>query len=56
MNVFAIVVLLYPLILIGVSVWRSRAVKSHADFMVAGRNVSVPLLVSTAQKVRNKLR
>lgn len=42
-----VVVLTYPLILIGVSLWRSRAVKSHADFMVAGRSVPVALLVGT---------
>ncbi len=29
------------------SLWRSRAVKSHADFMVAGRSVPVLLLVGT---------
>ncbi len=27
--------------------WRSRQIKSHADFMVAGRNVPVALLVGT---------
>lgn len=41
------IVILYPIILIGVSLWRSRAVKSHADFMVAGRSVPVALLVGT---------
>ena len=47
MNLLVAVVLGYPLILIGVSVWRSRRVKSHADFMVAGRSVPVLLLVGT---------
>jgi SSS family solute:Na+ symporter/sodium/proline symporter len=47
MSVLLAVVLAYPLILIGVSLWRSRAVKSHEDFMVAGRGVSVGLLVGT---------
>ncbi|MCH7489113.1 MAG: sodium:solute symporter family protein [Gemmatimonadetes bacterium] len=47
MNLFAVVVLLYPIILIGVSLWRARSVKSHADFMVAGRSVPVPLLIGT---------
>ena len=42
-----LVVIAYPLILIGVSLWRSKRVKSHADFMVAGRNVPVALLVGT---------
>ena len=45
MNVLIVVVFLYPLVLIGVSLWRARTVKSHADFMVAGRSVPVPLLV-----------
>jgi SSS family solute:Na+ symporter/sodium/proline symporter len=47
MSLFAAVVLLYPLILVAVSLWRSRSVKSHADFMVAGRSVPVMLLVGT---------
>jgi solute:Na+ symporter, SSS family len=47
MNPLLLVVLLYPLILVGVSVWRSRSIKSHADFMVAGRSVPVVLLVGT---------
>lgn len=41
------VVLLYPTLLVGASWWRSRAVKSHEDFMVAGRSVPVTLLVAT---------
>ncbi len=47
MNLLVVVVLLYPLLLIGISLWRSRAVKSHEDFMVAGRSVPVILLVGT---------
>ncbi len=47
MSPLVAVVLVYPLILIGVSVWRSRTVKSHDDFMVAGRSVPVALLVGT---------
>ena len=47
MSLLVVVVLLYPLILVGVSLWRARAVKSHEDFMVAGRSVAVPLLVGT---------
>ncbi|MPY86520.1 MAG: sodium:solute symporter family protein [Luteitalea sp.] len=42
-----VVVLAYPLAMIAVSLWRSRKVQSHDDFMVAGRSVSVPLLVGT---------
>ncbi|MQY62867.1 MAG: sodium:solute symporter family protein, partial [Calditrichaeota bacterium] len=47
MNLLIAVVFIYPLILIGVSLWRSRRVKSHEDFMVAGRSVPVALLVGT---------
>ncbi len=47
MKLLIAVVIIYPLILIGVSLWRSRRVKSHADFMVAGRSVPVLLLVGT---------
>ncbi|MFB0517449.1 MAG: sodium:solute symporter [Candidatus Neomarinimicrobiota bacterium] len=47
MNLLVAVVLIYPLILISVSLWRSRRVKSHEDFMVAGRSVPVLLLVGT---------
>jgi SSS family solute:Na+ symporter/sodium/proline symporter len=46
-NLRILAVIAYPLILIAVSLWRSRAVKSHADFMVAGRSVPVALLVGT---------
>ncbi|MCB0718880.1 MAG: sodium:solute symporter family protein [Bacteroidetes bacterium] len=38
---------IYLAVLIGVSVYKSRQVKSHADFMVAGRSVPVALLVGT---------
>ena len=41
------VVGLYLVFLIGVSVFRSRAVKTQDDFMVAGRNVPWHLLVGT---------
>ncbi len=47
MDLLIAAVLVYPLILIGIGVWRSRAVKSHADFMVAGRSVPVAMLVGT---------
>jgi SSS family solute:Na+ symporter/sodium/proline symporter len=47
MNRLTFIVLAYPAILIGVSIWRSRAVKSHEDFAVAGRSVPVALLVGT---------
>jgi SSS family solute:Na+ symporter/sodium/proline symporter len=47
MNLLVAAVVVYPIVLTGVSLWRSRSVKSHADFMVAGRNVPVLLLVGT---------
>jgi SSS family solute:Na+ symporter/sodium/proline symporter len=47
MNLLVVVVILYPLILVGISLYRSKAVKSHADFMVAGRSVPVLMLVGT---------
>lgn len=47
MSLLVIVVLGYPLLLIGVSLWRSKTVKSHEDFAVAGRSVPVYLLVGT---------
>ena len=47
MSIYLFVVILYPAIMIAISLWRSRSVKSHADFMVAGRSVPVPLLVGT---------
>lgn len=33
--------------LMGISVWKSRAIKNQDDFMVAGRSVSTPKLVGT---------
>ncbi len=47
MDPLVIAVFAYPLALIGVGIWRSRTVQSHEDFMVAGRNVPIPLLVGT---------
>ncbi|MFV1979639.1 MAG: sodium:solute symporter [Rhodothermia bacterium] len=47
MNLFTVTVLAYPVILVVVSLWRARNIKSHADFMVAGRSVAVPLPVGT---------
>jgi SSS family solute:Na+ symporter/sodium/proline symporter len=47
MSLLVLVVFAYPVILLGVSLWRSRSVKSHADFMVAGRSVPVAMLVGT---------
>ena len=47
MSIYLFVVVFYPAILLGISLWRSRSVKSHEDFMVAGRSVPVPLLIGT---------
>ena len=47
MNLLVAVVILYPVILLGVSIWRARGVTSHDDFMVAGRSVPVYMLVGT---------
>jgi solute:Na+ symporter, SSS family len=47
MSLLVVVVIGYPILLVGISLWRSRKVKSHADFMVAGRDVPVLLLVGT---------
>jgi solute:Na+ symporter, SSS family len=47
MSLLVLVVIGYPILLLGISLWRSRKVKSHADFMVAGRDVPVLLLVGT---------
>jgi SSS family solute:Na+ symporter/sodium/proline symporter len=47
MSLLVLVVLAYPVILLGISLWRSRAVKDHDDFMVAGRSVPVIMLVGT---------
>lgn len=45
--IYLAVVLVYVLILLGVSVWKTRAVHSADDFMVAGRRVPVYMLVAT---------
>jgi len=45
--VYIAVVLSYVLILLGISVYKSRSVQSADDFMVAGRSVPVFMLVAT---------
>ncbi len=45
--IYATVVLIYVLILLGISVYKSRTVHSAEDFMVAGRSVPVYMLVAT---------
>ncbi|NJL26688.1 MAG: hypothetical protein HC897_01850 [Thermoanaerobaculia bacterium] len=45
--VYLAVMILYLLLIIGVGIYRSRSVKSHDDFMVAGRSVTALYLVAT---------
>ena len=40
-------VLGYPIILIGIGIWRSRSITNHADFMVAGRTLPAWVLVGS---------
>ena len=47
MNLLIVVILMYTGTIVGIGVWKSRQVKSHDDFMVAGRSVPVALLVGT---------
>jgi solute:Na+ symporter, SSS family len=47
MSIFFWIVLLYLALLMGISVYKSRAVKSQEDFMVAGRSVPTYKLVGT---------
>lgn len=47
MSIFFWIVILYLALLMGISIWKSRAIKSQEDFMVAGRKVSTPKLVGT---------
>ena len=44
---YAVVVLIYVLLLLGVSAYKTRAVHSADDFMIAGRSVPVYMLVAT---------
>ena len=45
--IYIAVVTLYVLMLLGISVYKSRSVKTDEDFMVAGRDVPVYMLVAT---------
>ena len=45
--IYAAVVTSYVLLLLGISVYKSRTVKTDEDFMVAGRGVPVYMLVAT---------
>ena len=41
------IILAYLLVLLGFNIWRSLKVKSQEDFMVAGRTLTMPVLVFT---------
>lgn len=45
--IYLAVVVVYVMVLLGVSVYKTRAVRSADDFMVAGRRVPVYMLVAT---------
>ena len=45
--IYAAVVAIYVLMLLGISVYKSKTVKTEEDFMVAGRGVPVYMLVAT---------
>jgi SSS family solute:Na+ symporter len=47
LNIYLYVILAYLLILTGYNIYRSRAVKSQDDFMVAGRSLSLTAMVFT---------
>ncbi|MGA1465146.1 MAG: sodium:solute symporter family protein, partial [Balneolaceae bacterium] len=47
MSIYFVVVLLYLALLMGISVWKSRAIRDQEDFMVAGRAVPTYKLVGT---------
>ncbi|MBI4878738.1 MAG: sodium:solute symporter family protein [Planctomycetes bacterium] len=47
MSYYVWIILAYLLVLLGFNFWRSFKVKSQEDFMVAGRSLSMPVLVFT---------
>jgi solute:Na+ symporter, SSS family len=46
-NPYLLAIIVYLLALVGVGVYKSRSVRSSADFMVAGRRLGWPVLVGT---------
>ena len=44
---FLIIILVYNLILLGINIYRTKKVKSHEDFMVAGRTLPIRVMVFT---------
>jgi len=47
MYIYLYVILAYLLVLMGFNIYRSKKVKSHEDFMVAGRRLSLRVMVFT---------
>jgi solute:Na+ symporter, SSS family len=47
MSIYFWIVIIYLALLMGISIWKSRAIKSQEDFMVAGRKVPTYKLVGT---------
>jgi SSS family solute:Na+ symporter/sodium/proline symporter len=47
MNAYLLIVIAYLVFLTGVSIYKSRTVKTGEDFAVAGRKLSAPILVGT---------
>lgn len=47
MSIYFWIVMIYLAMLMGISIWKSRAIKSQEDFMVAGRKVPTYKLVGT---------
>jgi SSS family solute:Na+ symporter len=47
LNVYLLLLIVYSVALIAIGVWIARRVKGSADFFVAGRSLSAPLLFST---------
>ena len=44
---YLVIILVYNLVLLGFNIYRSRKVKGHEDFMVAGRSLSIHVIVFT---------
>jgi len=47
MSVYLYVILGYLIVLLAFNFYRSRKIKSHEDFMVAGRSLSLKVMVFT---------
>ncbi len=47
MNLHLVLLIAYSIALVGIGLWMSRTVRGSADFFVAGRRLSAPLLFST---------